>query len=332
MLYSGKQVVVTGGAGFIGNNMVRELMKAGANVTVIDLPGADFSPLPVGIRIIRCDIMNFESLPIEIRSADYIFHLAARTDINGRSLEDYRVNYEGTKNILEAAADNKQLRRFVLFSTQLVVGLFNETRFIGPEEEYRTKTAYGQSKIEAEIITKKICTQKGIPYVILRPTSVYGPYGRAPYRDFFLTLQRHRYMHAGRANNLVSMAYVKNVVDIALFIGDEERACGQIFYGTDFHPYTMREFSDSAAHLLGFEIPTIPLIVMWSAAYFLGIFKAIGINVPLYPFRLHNILDNYCYDISNAVKLGFFPRYSLRDGMQETIEWYLENDQSFVRE
>jgi nucleoside-diphosphate-sugar epimerase len=327
--YNSKLVVITGGAGFIGINLVQALKQAGACISIVDLPTADFSHLPDGVTIIKQDILQAERFRDVLLNADFVFHLAARTDLNGKSIEDYRVNYEGTRQILSVLQDNHKLSRFVLYSTQLVVGLFNETRFIDETEPYRTKTIYGESKVLAEKLTRDLCKEYKLPYTILRPTSVYGPYGKEPYREYFLSIKRGYYFHIGKAANLISMVYVKNLIEQTLLLANNPSAIGQIYFGNDFHPYTMRQFSDATAQYFRRKLMTIPDPIAFISAYAMGFLKLFGILVPLYPFRLHNIKANYCYDISNSIRLGFFPPYTLEQGIRETLAWYTANDKDF---
>lgn len=327
--YSAKNVVVTGGAGFIGVNLAQKLIELGAAVTIIDhASSSPIMPLKNG-RLIHADILNLEDCGEALTEADFVFHLAARTDLNGKTLDDYAVNTEGTRRLIAALKNNRKIQRFVLYSTQLVVGLFNETRFIDETEPYRTRTVYGESKIQAEKITIEECQKLDIPYTIIRPTSVYGPFGKSPYREYFQTIYRKRYFHAGKADNLVSMVYVKNLVDQTVFLAGNERARNQIFFGNDLHPYTMRELSDAVAGYFGYKISTIPDWIVWPGAYGLGLLKLFGIPVPLYPFRLRNIQANYCYDMGKTLRLGFLPNYELDQGIKETLDWYVKNDPNF---
>ena len=318
----GASVLVTGGCGFIGVNLVTQLLAGGAAVTVLDLAGANWRNLPTGVTQIRADILDPRTLAGALDSIEIVYHLAARTDIDGESLEDYRVNFRGTQNVIEECAAAGGTKRFVFFSTQLVVGLFNETRFIDETEPYRTKTAYGQSKIEGEKVVHSTCTAAGIPYTIIRPTSVYGPWGEEPYKQFFRVVKRRRYVHVGRADNLVSWAYVKNLVDLTILASLDEEAQGQTYFGSDFHPYTMREITDAVGAYYGISVPTIPSVVMTVIAYACLLPKRLGVNVPIYPFRLQNIRANYCYDIQKSIRLGFMPRYDLDSGVRETLDWY----------
>lgn len=324
--YYKSKVLVTGGCGFIGSHLVDELIKQGAVVTVLD----NTSKNPYKNRkaaYISKDIIDKNLFKLD-SAFEYIFHLAARCDLDGKALSDYRVNYDGTENLLKQL-NHQTIKRFVFYSTQLVVGLFNETRFIGPEEPYKTKTLYGESKILGEKVVKNLCMNKQIPFVIIRPTSVYGPRGREPYRSFFLSLKNGHYRHIGKASNLVSLAYVKNLVDLTLLTAIHPQAIGQVFYGTDFHPYTMRQFTDEVAKYFNYQVKTLPEWLMWLVAYIFGTANLLGINVPIYPFRLKNLLSNYCYSIQNAVRLGYDPQFDLKSGVKQTLEWYIKNDSDF---
>ena len=141
-------------------------------------------------------------------------------------------------------------------------------------------------------------------------------------------IKRHRYFHVGKAENLISMVYIKNLVDQTLFLAMQQTN-ERVFFGNDLYPYTMREFSTEVGRYYNLNILTLPEWFGYLTAYGLGILKMIGLKVPLYPFRLRNIMASYCYDIGDSVKLGFFPQYSLQQGIQETLNWYGENDPDF---
>lgn len=297
-------------------------MDCGASVTALDLGSADWSRLPKGVKPVKVDILKRGELEGVFEGANIIYHLAARTDLNGKDLIDYAVNFVGTKNLIIEATKEKGLERIVFYSTQLVVGLFNNTRFIDETEPYKTKTLYGESKIRGELVTKKYCQKRKVPYTIIRPTSVYGPWGGEPYRLFFQTIKKNRYFHAGKANNLVSLVYVKNLINLTILSSLSKHAENQTYFCNDFHPYTMREVVDAVAAYYNITVRTLPIVVITPLAYVLGLLKLLGTSVPLYPFRLRNIRANYCYDIQKSVRLGYDPKYGLVDGLEETLDWY----------
>lgn len=313
---------MTGGCGFIGLNLVAELTAGGAAVTVLDLPGARWQNLPGDVTQVRADVLDARSLSGALEGVEIVYHLAARTDIDSDVVEDYAVNFDGTEALIDECVRSGTVRRFVFYSTQLVVGLFNEARFIDEGEPYRTRTAYGQSKILGEQAVLRRCSAAGIGYTILRPTSVYGPWGATPYREFFHAVKRRRYFHVGRADNLVSWVYVKNLVALTILASMSPEAENEIFFANDFHPYTMREIVDAVAGHYRITIPTIPSSLVTVLAYALALPKRAGINVPLYPFRLANIKATYCYDIHKSVGIGYDPQYGLAQGIAETLAWY----------
>ena len=321
-LLKNKNILITGGCGFIGINIVEELLKQNAIVTVLDLPSANWKNLPDKVKRIEADILNKKTLSGVMKGIDVIYHLAARTDIDGKKLEDYEVNFKGTKNLIEEATKTEHIKQFLFYSTQLVVGIFNEKKFIDESEPYKTKTFYGESKIKGEEIVKEYCSKAKIPYTIIRPTSVYGPCGEAPYKQFFDSIKKRRYFHIGNADNLVSMVYVKNLVNLTLVLTLNKEAYNEIFFANDFNPYTMKDVADTAGAYYKIKIKTFPNVIIVPIAYGLGIFKLLGINVPLYPFRLKNIKASYYYNIAKSIDAGYRPKYNLKNGIQETLDWY----------
>lgn len=317
-----RRVLVTGGCGFIGTNLTAELVALGAVVTVLDLPTAHWDRVPDGVARVQADLLDPASLRGTVEGIEVVYHLAARTDLDGTTVEDYRVNFDGTKNLLDEVAAAGTVQRFVFYSTMLTVGVADTTRFLDETTPYRPDTLYGESKIAGEKVVLAECARIGVPYTIIRPTSVYGPWGGAPYDSFFRTVKSRRYVHAGKAENLVSWVYVKNLVDLTLTASTHEGAKNEIYFGSDLHPYTMREITDRVAAYYGVRILTVPAVLLVVVAYAFGVLKKLGLNVPIYPARLRNIRANYCFSIEKAVRLGHVQRYGLDQGIKESLDWY----------
>ncbi|SRR6266436_462457 len=320
--------LVTGGAGFIGTNLINALVARGVSVTALDRPSARFSHLPPTCSVIKVDLLDAAGLSNLSSDFDYVFHLAARGDLDGKTVDDYRTNFVGTENLLKRVA-SARVKRFIYYSTLLATGIWNETRFINEEEQPRTTTLYGQSKILGEQTTQRLCETAAVPWTVIRPVSVYGPYGHVPYRDFFLTIKRRQYFHIGAASNLVSLVHVDNLCELTLLLAAQPCAANQVFFGGEMYPYTMRQFADAAARHFGVQLRTLPLAVAWTAAYALGAFKQLGMNVPLYPYRLQTIRTNYCADIRKSLACGYQPALGLEDGIKKTLDWYQQNDPAF---
>ena len=319
-----KKVLVTGGCGFIGFNLIQDLLEEGAKITVLDLPESDWGRLPDGVLQIKANILFKSEMKNRLKDFNVIYHLAARTDLNGKSVSEYSENYIGTQNILEEISTNV-LERFVFYSTILVNGIFNNDSYITEVDSYKTNTHYGESKVLGEKVVMQYCKKNDVDYTIIRPASIYGPWGESPYSEFFHTIKQGRYFHVGKADNLVAWCYVKNLTGFTIKASVSEKAKNEIFYGTDQKPYSMREIVDQISGFYKIKIYTIPSFIMTVAAYFFGLFKKVGINVPIYPSRLRNIKATYRYSMQKSFIIGYTQKYNLRQGVEETLRWYEKN-------
>jgi len=116
--------------------------------------------------------------------------------------------------------------------------------------------------------------------------------------------------------------YVKNLTKLTILASLCDKAKNEIYFGNDFHPYTMREIVDTIATYYGISVSTVPNWVITPVAYGFGLLKLLGLNVPIYPFRLKNIKANYCYDMQKSIRIGYEPQYDLTQGINETLNWY----------
>lgn len=172
------KIIVTGGSGFIGTNMVEYLLKLGYKVINFDLlPPRNPSHESSWLRIDICDRDELMSASLTFKP-DYIIHLAARTDLNERAnLEGYNANMKGVENIMEVAAQIANVKRIVVASSMLVCKL----GYIPKDDlDFAPSTLYGESKVITEKTTRKFL----IDWVIIRPTSIWGPWFGEPYRNF----------------------------------------------------------------------------------------------------------------------------------------------------
>ena len=186
-----KKILITGASGFIGTNLLEHFKE---NYIVRNI---DFNiPKKQDISLFRenIDITNyseFEKSVLEF-SPDYIVHLAARTDLQGKILEDYSANTIGVKNLLKIVELLPNLRKVVLASSLLVclAGYCPKDQF-----DYAPTTVYGESKVETEKIVW--ANKPHCDWAIIRPTSIWGPWFGEPYRNFFDMVMERRYFHIG---------------------------------------------------------------------------------------------------------------------------------------
>lgn len=173
-----RNVLVTGGAGFIGSHIVETLLHDGWRVTVVDdLSGGDRANLPTGVPLIVCDITDPALMDVFTATAfDAVIHCAAQTSVPVSVADpafDRHVNLVGTENVLRCATATGG-RRFVFFSSGGAV--YGDTAARADETTLPAPLSpYGAHKLAAETYV----ALSGLSYAILRPANVYGPRQRA---------------------------------------------------------------------------------------------------------------------------------------------------------
>jgi UDP-glucose 4-epimerase len=178
LTFDGARCLVTGGAGFIGSNLTRELLRLGATVTVVDnfsTGRREHLPVADGLRTIEADIARYDQLKAVAESSDYVFHLAACVG-NVKSIAapgvDAEANILGTVRLIEACRGTR-VRRIVYSSSSAIFGEA-EIMPIGEEHPQRPASFYALSKMTGERYMRLAADLFGLPTVCLRYFNVYG--------------------------------------------------------------------------------------------------------------------------------------------------------------
>lgn len=181
-----KKIFITGGAGFIANTLMGRLINDNEIVAFDNfhrdtLSNSIYADHP-NLKIIRGDVLNYESVYKSMQKADIVVHAAAIAGIDTvikEPTKTMRVNMIGTANVLEAAKQNHVKDRFIDFSTSEVFGNHafkskeNDETVAGSAGEARW--TYAVSKLASEHLSMAYCKEFGLPVVSLRPFNVYGP-------------------------------------------------------------------------------------------------------------------------------------------------------------
>ncbi len=175
-------VLVTGGAGFIGLHLVARLIERGASVVILDnmkrASRASVAPHERSgrVRVIEGDIRSFEAVAIAVRGCDTVFHLAAQSNVMGAIDDpDYSIttNVLGTFNVLRAAAD-AGVRKVVFTSSREVYG--DPTSLpVDESAPLLAKNPYGASKVAGEAYCRTFANTRGLSVHVVRLANVYGP-------------------------------------------------------------------------------------------------------------------------------------------------------------
>jgi len=316
--------LVTGGSGFIGTNLVELLRPQSDPVISLDVRppqdpahAVDFETLDVLDRAAMDDV-------IARVAPDVVYHLAARTDLQGTTVGAYRVNVDGTRNLVDSLEAAQFTGRLVMVSSMLVCRNGYE-----PEHptDYRPDTPYGESKVVAEQVVRA----SALDWVICRPTSIWGPWFAAPYRDFFDSVRAGRYVHPGRHDVVKAFGFVGNVVR-QLVSAAGEAAPGSTHYLSDPHVYSVRAFADQVAYASGRQLRTVPIPLLRLAGLGGDVAKRLGLMEapPLTSFRLRNMLTSSRFDtteIDELVTRRFGPeRIDLPAAVTATMRWLDEQE------
>jgi UDP-glucose 4-epimerase len=316
------RTLVTGGAGFIGSNLVDRLLALGHAVTVFDdfstgherfLPPAVASEASGAIsgdcRVVRGDLLEAPALAEAMRACDLVFHLAANADVRGgleHPRKDIEQNTLATFNVLEAMRVSGP-RKIVFASTGSIYGEAG----IHPTPEdapFPVQTSlYGSSKLAGEALVEAYCEGYGFQGWIFRLVSVLGErYTHGHVRDFHQQLIEHpdRLDVLGDGTQRKSYLYVQDCIDAMLLALDKAREKVNIFnLGTD-------EYIDVAESIacLTAELGLKP------AVHFSGGPRGwVGDNPFIY------------LDCTRMRGLGWRPRLTIRDALRRTIRYLREN-------
>lgn len=314
------RVAVTGGSGFIGMNLVDVLLTSGADVESWDVAPprnsahqALWRDVDVGrARDVREAFARFQPT--------HVIHLAARTDLHGATVSDYAVNVDGAVNVLAVAEASESVERVVIASSRLVCRIGYQPV---ADDDYAADTPYGESKVLLERYVRS--AELATPWVIVRPTSIWGPWFGTPYRDFFLAVARGRYVHPTGVAIWKSFGYVGNtahqLLELCRVPGD--RVAGRTLYLADYEPLEVGEFAESIRSALDRgPVRTAPLSLLRAIAAAGDALRRLGVKEPpLTRFRLRNLLTPMVHDLEPLrAAVGPVP-YSTSEGVALTVSW-----------
>ena len=320
--------LVTGSTGFIGRLLVRYLInKEGAEVKCLVRSNSDVSSLKeLGVEIVLGDVTNVESLKDAVRNVDTVYHCAGLVETGFIQHYDalYRVNVEGTRNLIEAVS-RSNLRKFVFFSSMAALGTRNIACLVKEDAECKPDTQYGKSKYEAEKMLLNYHSETGLPVVIVRPATVYGIGEKYNFLKLTKAIKNRRFLFIGDGANLTSMCYVENLLD-AVVLSGKKGTDGHIYHLADSRPYSWKDIVSAISKELGIQGSprhVSPRIAWAGASFFEGFAKVFKFEPPLYKGRVNTLTANFAFDISLARnELGYEPKFSFEEGLKVTIQWY----------
>lgn len=335
------KILVTGASGFIGSFIVEEALRRGMETwaAVRRSSKRDFLQ-DERIHFIELNLSSQQQLEEQLRDHqfDYVVHAAGVTKCLN-SQDFYKINTEGTKNLVRALINLKMpLKRFVYISSLSIFGAIREQqpyKEILESDTPQPNTDYGRSKLQAEqwLIANSqqliANSQSPFPYVILRPTGVYGPRER----DYFMmakSIKQHTDFAVGFQRQDITFVYVLDVVQ-AVFLACEKGQTGRKYFLSDGLVYQSATFSNLIRKELGnpwWIRVTAPIWLLRVITFFGDKWGHITGKISALNNDKYNIMKqrNWRCDIEPARReLGYEPHYTLAEGVPLTIKWYKEN-------
>lgn len=309
------KIIVTGGSGFIGSFLCKRLIELGYDVYNYD------HNVPIwnsGASYTDGSIFDRERLTKVFKSISpsYVFHLAAKADVFGETIEDYNVNVEGTLNVIDACKSCGTVKHFLFTSTQLVnkPGVIDTTGDIyDPLDEL-----YSRSKVNAEILIKNEI--KDFSWTIFRPTNIWGPYHPRFPSQIWRYIYKGWYIHPD-SKIVRSYGYVENVAfQMASAIQvDLSLVNHKIFYVGD-NPIDSSEWVDGFSKALcGRPVRKFPLALLKFISQFGEQLKKLGIPCPIYMDRYRSMTSDYIVPMDPTFSvLGYGP-YNLQQGIDRAV-------------
>jgi nucleoside-diphosphate-sugar epimerase len=299
---SGREVLVTGAAGFIGAHLVAALEKQGAIVHALMREATDpwrLETLGAKPNPIMADLTDFERVGCIVTTLrpDYLFHLAVSRH-EGDGPAALTTNVAATLNLLKSAA-TPRLKRFVHLGSSLEYG--KSDRPLREADRLRPDTLYGASKATATFLLQQTARAEGLPVIILRPFYVFGPL--EPSKRLIPSAIR-----AGLKNEELRITapgirrdfvYVEDVVRACLISSCVEGLNGRDFNIASGSQWSNEEVVAEIGRILGRRIKVA-----------VGRHKARDWDRP-----------NFLADISAAREMGWKPEYDLHNGLAKTVAW-----------
>jgi nucleoside-diphosphate-sugar epimerase len=329
-------VVVTGAAGWLGQNLVRALgdrarvralVSRPDEVALVEVVGTNIEALAGDVR----DPSTADRLFDGIGAAATVFHAAAVIHPQRRVRELYDVNVGGTQLVLDRAR-RAGVARFVHVSSNSPFGAnptpadrFDESSTPNPY------LGYGRSKWEAEGIVQRAHDRGDVATVIVRPPWFYGPFQPDRQSQWFAAVRRGRFPIVGDGTQRRSMVYAGNLVHGLLCAEASPAAAGRAWWIADPEPYELREILETVRGALEAEglavsgsLRHIPRTAGVVAEAVDRVLQGSGRYVQAIHV-LGELKDTIACDVSAAQReIGYDPQVTLLDGMRASIRWCLE--------
>ncbi len=324
--FNNKNILITGGLGFIGSNLAHKLLSYGARITIVD----NLNPLYGGnlynlenisdrVKVVIGDVRDSEIIKPIIEKSDYLFHLAAQVSyIDSLSIpfEDLDVNSKSTLNILEICRKFNPVIRIIFSSSRMVYGKA-ENSPITEQSETNPLSLYGIHKLTSEKYLLMYYKDFGIPCTIFRITNPFGPRQQIKHNKYSLVgwfirqaMEDKTIKIYGDGKQLRDYIYIDDIIDAMVLAASSNEAIGEIL---NIGSGNSTRFCDMVSSVISCVKKGRMEFIPW-------------------PDNYEKIeTGDVSVDISKLHRITLWqPKYSIQEGIRLTYEYFKNNYSNYV--
>jgi len=306
-----KEILVTGGAGFIGSEVTKQLSNLGAKITVLDNLSSGKEQYIAGlpnVNLIKADLLNEEQIKSSVKNKDYIINLAALPfipDSYHYPKEFFEVNVNATIALALAVIKEKKAKRFIHISSSEIYG---NARYIPMDENHPTtpQSTYAVSKLAGDRVVFTMHKEHNLPSVIIRPFNSFGPNITQPYiiPEIISQALRENEVILGNINSKRDFTFVSDTASAIILSLITEGVVGETLNVGSERSNSIKDVVSIIAEILN---------------------KDITISIDPSRFRPYDV-DTLVCDFGRSFRLmGWKPETSIKDGLKITIDWIKKN-------
>jgi nucleoside-diphosphate-sugar epimerase len=325
------KALVTGATGFIGSHVADRLLERDDTVRALVRPSSDVSYLKErGVELVSGDITDPASLPAAVAGIDVVYHAAAMVSDWGPWRDFEAITVEGTRNVLEAAAQ-AGVPRFLHVSTDGVYAFRYLGKRMTEETPLETRFAwwdyYRRSKLAAERLAWRYHRDGRLAVTVARPGLVLGERDRATLPGLTAFLRSSSAMYFGNSRNHLPYVYAGDVADACLLAASNEGAIGQAYNTSSQEAVTQRDLFAAAAEEEGLELPRrgVPLHLAYGIALVMetiSVLRGRRTRPPMTRFGITLIGGDYHEDAGKAEReLVWEATTPMREAIRRCVEW-----------
>ncbi|MFN7937882.1 MAG: NAD-dependent epimerase/dehydratase family protein [Bryobacteraceae bacterium] len=309
--------LITGGSGFLGNLIAKELLKRGEEVRIADV--WDDPQRHPRIQFIHCDVRDRAKVREALSGVNIVHHNAAMVPLTKSSKGFLDVNVTGSRTVAEEAAKTGIVGCFVHMSSSAVYGtpadcpitLDTPTNPIEP---------YGHSKLEGELAVRHVCKDFHMPLIVIRPRTILGPGRLGIFQILFNWIRSNVNVYTiGSGNVPFQFVHAQDLMD-AYMLAVERGKAGIYNVGTDRYG-TLRQALENLVQHAGSR-SRVRSLPEWLTIHSLQALDAMHLS-PLAPWHYLTYHKPFCFDVQHVLDLGWQPRYSNDDMLQESYDMFL---------